>query len=71
MADDIGERQGGKRRSGGPRGVVDPLGAGGGAQEVEAEVMGLGPQVVDHRLAEPRADPAAARVWAGRVNEVV
>jgi hypothetical protein len=33
--------------------------------------VGLGPQVVDHRLAEPGADPAAARVRAGRGDEVV
>jgi hypothetical protein len=70
MADDVRERRGDECRSGGPRGVVDPLGAGSGAREVEAEVMGRGPQVVDHRLAEPAADRGGGCVGAGRFDEV-
>ena len=57
------------RRAGSGR-VVDPLGAALGAGEVEAEVMRLGPQVVDHRWAQPAAEPAVRRVLGGRVREL-
>ena len=53
------------------RGVVDPLCAGGGAGEIEAEVVGLGPQVTDHGLAEPPAHPVAVSVREGGVDEIV
>jgi hypothetical protein len=71
VAHDVRERRSPERRPGGTRGVVDPVSAGGGAGEIEAQIVRLGPQVTDHGLAEPGADRVAARVGEDGVDEVV
>ena len=71
VTDDVGKFGCGENATGRPRRVIDRFGAGGSASEIEAEVVGLGPQAVEDGLAELVADPTVASVWASRVHQAV